>query len=58
VKPFLHINRGLSWRWFIHRWHADRDFHAWRDRRAHAGATISAGPWRIQVAVLQRKVER
>jgi hypothetical protein len=48
----LHANRGLSSRWFLHRWHADRQFYAWRDRRARAGVTLSIGPWRVQAAIL------
>jgi hypothetical protein len=52
--PFLRVNRGLSPRWFVHRWHTDQDFHAWHGQRARAGATISIGWWRIQVALLGR----
>jgi hypothetical protein len=56
MMPFIRVTRGLSSRWFVHRWHADRDFHAWHDRRAHVGATISIGPWRANVAILHSKV--
>jgi hypothetical protein len=52
-RPFVHANRGLSWRWFIRRWHADREFYAWQDQRAHAGLTVGIGPWRVQAAVLE-----
>jgi hypothetical protein len=55
MTPFIRITRGLSSRWFVHRWHAAREFHAWHDRRARVGATISVGSWRVNMAILRTK---
>lgn len=51
--PFIRITKGLSARWFVRRWHASREFTAWRGRRARAGATVSLGHWRVAVALLR-----
>jgi hypothetical protein len=53
VSPLLHVTRGLSWRWFIRRWHADREFYAWHDQQARAGVSIGVGWWRVQAALLR-----
>jgi len=52
VRPFLRVTLGLSARWFVHRWHADRELVAWRTRPARAGATIAIGCFRVNVALL------
>lgn len=52
MRPLLHANRGLSYRWFIRRWHADQEFYAWHGRQARAGVSIGVGIWRVQVALL------
>jgi hypothetical protein len=58
LRPFLHVSRALSSRWFVRRWHADREFYAWRGRRAHAGGSVRAGCWLVQAALLEPRRRR
>ncbi len=52
MRPLVRVTLGLSARWFVHRWHADRDLITWRRRPARVGATIALGLLRVNVALL------